>query len=163
MNCTADNATHYADCLISSPSPVRKINCPVISGGDKDQFVDYDQRLHPRCQNSYANDVLSRTIRHFTNRLTTTQMKQVSKDVSLVFELEVVLPRRSTAILLLRTIFQKLKNATLDYLTPLHKQGFNPFHVSCRSIDMFSRPFCGWSLDGGPIPARNVQIFKVEE
>lgn len=43
MNCAADNAAHYADWLISSPSPLRKINCPAI-GVNKDQLADFADR-----------------------------------------------------------------------------------------------------------------------
>lgn len=36
MNCAADNATHYADCLISSSSTARKINRPAIEIKNKE-------------------------------------------------------------------------------------------------------------------------------
>lgn len=55
------------------------------------------------------------------------------------------------------TVFQKLKGRTFNC-------GVFPSHEQCRSIDIaHSRPFCGRSLDGGPIPAQNAQIFKVGE
>lgn len=50
MNCAADNATHYADCLISSSSTARKINRPAIMIKNK------ESHRHQQPRSLYARD-----------------------------------------------------------------------------------------------------------